>query len=69
MNNLIKRSFTLAGHQTSIALEPEFWAALEKIAKAREISMPSLIGEIDSGRGNRPLASSLRVFCLLAHSV
>lgn len=64
MNNLVKKSFTLAGHQTSIALEPEFWEVLEALAKSRSVSLPSMIGEIDSSRGNRPLASSLRVYCL-----
>ena len=27
-----KRSLSLAGHRTSLALEPEFWAAAERIA-------------------------------------
>lgn len=64
MNNLIKRSFTLAGHQTSVALEGEFWLVLEAICKKTAKSMPSLIKEIDEGRNDRPLASALRVFCL-----
>jgi len=62
--SLIKRSFTLEGHKTSIALEVEFWEVLEKIAAKTQISMPHLISEIDSVRDLRPLASSLRVFCL-----
>lgn len=62
--SLIKRSFTLDGHQTSIALEPEFWEALNKIAQSRALSLPRLITEIDETRGDRPLASSLRVYCL-----
>ena len=62
--SLIKRSFTLEGHKTSIALEAEFWEVLEKIATQKQISMPHLISEIDSVRDLRPLASSLRVFCL-----
>ena len=33
MGSLKKRSVNLAGHATSLALEPEFWAALERIAK------------------------------------
>ena len=35
---LEKRSFSLSGHRTSVALEAEFWAALEEIfpsARAR----------------------------------
>lgn len=62
--NLLKKSFTLEGHQTSIALEAEFWDELIKIAFARNITLPNLICEIDSMRNMRPLASSLRIYAL-----
>lgn len=62
---LEKRSFSLSGHRTSIALEAEFWAALEEIAAARGVSLLGLIGEVDGGReAAQPLASALRVFAL-----
>lgn len=62
---LVKRSFTLAGHRTSVALEPEFWTALSTMAQARRQTLSSLISEVDSGREpQRPLASSLRVLAL-----
>ena len=32
MSGLIKRSFSLAGHRTSVALEEEFWSALIQVA-------------------------------------
>ena len=35
MSGLTKRSFSLAGHRTSVALENEFWAALVAIAAER----------------------------------
>lgn len=61
-----KRSLTLSGHRTSLALEPEFWAALEGIAVRRGVSLPALIGEIDTLRPRaRGLASAARVFALL----
>jgi len=67
MSWLIKRSFTLAGHRTSIALEAEFWAALEAIAEARGRSLASLISALDADRSaDRPLASLLRVHALRA---
>ena len=47
---LEKRSFSLSGHRTSIALEAEFWAALEAIAETRNRSLTALIGGIDSHR-------------------
>ncbi|OYU77046.1 MAG: aryl-sulfate sulfotransferase [Alphaproteobacteria bacterium PA3] len=63
--SLIKRSVSLEGHATSVALEAEFWAALEAIARRRRLSLAGLIGEIDSQRGDSPLASALRVWALL----
>jgi predicted DNA-binding ribbon-helix-helix protein len=63
--SLIKRSVSLEGHATSVALEAEFWAALETNARLRRLSLAGLIGEIDSQRGDRPLASALRVWALL----
>ena len=62
---LVKRSFTLAGHRTSVALEPEFWAALSAMAQGRRQTLSSLIAEVDANRdAQRPLASSLRVLAL-----
>lgn len=61
---LRKRSVLLAGHATSIALEPEFWAVLEEMASASESSLAAVIGRIDGGRGERPLASACRVAAL-----
>lgn len=62
MVGLIKRSVNLSGHATSLALEPEFWAVLDRMGAGR--SFAALIGEIDAGRGERPLASACRVAAL-----
>ena len=60
-----KRSLSIAGHRTSIALEPEFWAALDEAAAADGRSMAVLITEIDNGRDpERGLASAVRVWLL-----
>jgi predicted DNA-binding ribbon-helix-helix protein len=61
---LRKRSINLAGHATSLALEPEFWDALAAHAKATGLSLGALIAQIDAGRGARPLASACRVAAL-----
>ena len=63
--NLEKRSLNLAGHATSVALEPEFWSALEALAAARGQSLAALVRDIDQGRGERPLASACRVTALV----
>lgn len=64
MSNLRKRSFLLSGHATSLALEPEFWAALEAMAAGRGQSLSALVLAIDGARGDRPLASACRVAAL-----
>ena len=64
MPGLKKRSVNLAGHATSVALEPEFWAVLETIAKERRISLAALIAELDSKRGESLLASFCRLSAL-----
>lgn len=61
---LRKRSLQLAGHRTSIALEPEFWTVLEAMAQARGLSLAALVLRIDADRGERPLASACRVAAL-----
>lgn len=66
MSWLVKRSFSLAGHRTSIALETEFWAVLEEMAAAQAVSLARLIADIDAERSpDRPLASMLRVHALM----
>jgi predicted DNA-binding ribbon-helix-helix protein len=58
-----KRSVIIAGHRTSVSLEPEFWAALKDIALRRNVSINELVTEIDGQRrGN--LSSALRVHVL-----
>jgi predicted DNA-binding ribbon-helix-helix protein len=61
---LKKRSLSLAGHATSLALEPEFWAVLEAMAANRGESLAALVARIDQDRGPRPLASACRVAAL-----
>ena len=64
MASLRKRSVQLSGHQTSIALESEFWAVLEAMAAAERLSLAALIGRIDDARSGRPLASACRLAAL-----
>lgn len=61
---LRKRSVLLAGHATSVALEPAFWGALERMAAERGVSLAALLGELDARRGAQPLASAARVAAL-----
>ncbi|MEJ1161587.1 ribbon-helix-helix domain-containing protein [Prosthecomicrobium sp. N25] len=68
---MIKRSLTIAGHRTSLALEAEFWQGLEEIAAARGLTLPRLVAEIDRDRAAEAreaqnLASAIRL-AVLAH--
>ena len=45
-----KRSVLIAGHQTSISLEPIFWRELEEAAKRRGLPVNALVAEIDASR-------------------
>lgn len=64
----VKRSMTIAGHQTSISLEPLFWDALEAAAEARALPLNALVAAIDHARissDNPPnLASAIRTWLL-----
>lgn len=60
---LKKRTLRLTRHNTSVALEPEFWTALERIAVQREQTLTQLVASIDAGRSGG-LASALRVMVL-----
>lgn len=62
-----KRSVTIAGHQTSITLEEEFWQELKILAVERKQSMNELVTEIDRTRDlSVNLSSALRLFVLAA---
>lgn len=64
MLNQIKKSLILSGHKTSVALEEDFWTALDSIAKNKNTSVDSIIQKIDKDERNGSLASALRVFIL-----
>ena len=64
--SLLKKSFTIGNHRTSISLEPEFWDALEIIAKEQNVSLSKLVLKIDNEKPKDyiNLASYIRV-CVL----
>jgi predicted DNA-binding ribbon-helix-helix protein len=66
MTGPIKRSMMIAGHATSISLEPVFWAALRRAAEEERVPLSALVARIDAGRVEEPappnLASAVRVW-------
>ena len=46
----IKRSIEIAGHKTSISLEPLFWDMLREAAAREELPVNALVARIDEER-------------------
>ena len=70
----IKRSVMIAGHSTSVSLEPIFWEALKRAAEEESLPISALVAQIDADRIADPepvnLASAIRVWLVarLLHS-
>jgi len=60
-----KRSITIAGHATSVSLEPVFWDVLKEMAAESGQSVPNLIRQLDAEARAASLSSTLRVAALL----
>ncbi len=64
----VKRSVTIAGHETSISLEPVFWEALKSAAESRSLPLNALIAQIDArrieARDPPNLGSAIRVWLM-----
>lgn len=62
----VKRSVMIAGHSTSISLEPIFWTALRHAAADERLPLNALVARIDAERveADSPanLASAIRVW-------
>jgi len=64
----IKRSVMIAGHATSVSLEPIFWEALKRAAEEESLPISALVARIDAHRIADPepvnLASAIRVWLM-----
>jgi len=62
----VKRSIEIAGHKTSISLEPLFWDLLKQAATRAGLPLNALVARIDAERIAAPtppgLASAIRVW-------
>ena len=68
----VKRSVNIAGHSTSITLEPVFWDALVRAAGEEALPLNALVARIDAERVQDEalpnLASAIRVWLFLRAS-
>lgn len=60
---LKKHSIVIAGHASSVTLEPQFWQELKKIADREGLSINQVVSTIDAERDGN-LSSAIRVFIL-----
>ena len=62
----VKHSVEIAGHKTSISLEPLFWAMLGAAARAENLPLSALVARIDAERIAAPtppgLAGAIRIW-------
>ena len=63
MSGNTKHSVIIAGHRTSVSLEPEFWREFVSICRNEGIALSKKVEEIDSKR-NENLSSAIRLFVL-----
>lgn len=65
----VKRSVMIAGHATSITLEPVFWRGLEAAAAEMQLPLNAVVARIDAARVAEQtppnLASAIRVWLYL----
>lgn len=64
----VKRSITIAGHETALTLEPIFWEALMRASTEANLPLNALVARIDAERIALPappnLASAVRQWLL-----
>lgn len=62
----VKRSVEIAGHKTSVSLEPLFWDMLRRAAEAEGVPLNALVARIDVQRIRAPqppgLAGAIRLW-------
>ncbi len=63
MGGNTKHSVLIAGHRTSVSLEPEFWREFVSICRDEGIALSKKVEEIDSKRTEN-LSSAIRLFVL-----
>jgi len=61
---VVKRSIVIAGHKTSVSLEEPFWLGLKEIAHGQQMTLSTMVGDIDIRRRQGNLSSAIRLFVL-----
>ena len=61
-SSLVIHNVVVAGHRTSVRLEPVMWEALQEIARRQETNINQLVTEIDRQRNSSSLTAAIRVY-------
>lgn len=61
---VVKRSIVIGGHKTSVSLEEPFWLGLKEIAHTQQMTLSTMVGDIDTKRQQGNLSSAIRLFVL-----
>ena len=61
-SSLVIRNIVVAGHRTSVRLEPTMWEALHEITHQRQTNLNELVTEIDRRRDASSLTAAIRVY-------
>jgi len=63
-STLVNRNVTVAGHRTSVRLEPAMWDALHEVCAREHISLHVAVSAIAEGRVESSLTSAIRAYLL-----
>jgi predicted DNA-binding ribbon-helix-helix protein len=61
-SSLVIRNIVVAGHRTSVRLEPVMWDALHDIARRLQVTVHDLVTGIDRERSASSLTAAIRVY-------
>lgn len=61
---VVKRSIVIGGHKTSVSLEEPFWLGLKEIAHGQQMTLSTMVSDIDTRRRQGNLSSAIRLFVL-----
>jgi predicted DNA-binding ribbon-helix-helix protein len=63
-STLLNRNVTVAGHRTSIRLEPAMWEALQQVCTREHKPLNELVTEVERQRVESSLTAAIRVYLL-----
>jgi predicted DNA-binding ribbon-helix-helix protein len=61
---ILKRSIVISGHKTSVSLEEPFWVCLREIAEGQQVTVSSIVADIEASHPLGNLSSAIRTFVL-----